>query len=206
MPPGRDRACRTELQKFFSRGRTNCCYPSFPEDTPQHEGAAHRHNVPYRPNATGTTGSDPTRPPRPNASNGRTSGPLGGADSDAPTTVMPTTEQPHAGTSRNRAHRETTSLPGKKGRRDNYSDQTRPAGPIQATTKPRRADQWQTNTSEPTPRTRHALVATHQPHRTGRPPQPSEQTGKTTKTTSNYISAGYTTGCRSNCCRTRTRQ
>ena len=194
------------ISKLFSRGRTNCRYPSSPEDTPRHEGAAHRHNVPYRPHATGTTGTDPTRLPRPNAPNGRTSRPLGGADDDIPTTVMPTTQQPHARTSQNRAHGETTSPTGNKRHRDNYSDKTRPARPIRATTQPRRANHWQTNTGEPTPRTGHAPVATHPPHRTGRPPQPFEQTTKTTKTTSDYIGAGYTTGCRSNCCRTTTRQ
>ena len=192
--------------KLFSRGRTNCRYPSSPEDTPRHEGGAHCHNVPYPLHATGTTGTDPTRPPRPNASNGRTGRPFGSAGDDIPTTVMPTTQQPHARTSRVRAHRETTSPTGKEQRTDNYSDQTRPAGPIQATMQPRGADHWQTNAGEPTPRTGHAPVATHPPHRTGRPPQPSEQTGKTTKTTSDYIGAGSTTGCRSNCCRTTTRQ
>ena len=128
------------ISKNFSRGRTNCRYPSSPEDTPDHEGAAHRHNEPYRPHATETTGTDPTRPPQPNASNGRTSRPLGGADDDVPTTVMPTTQQPHAQTSRYQAHRETTSPTRVERRRDNYSDQTRPAGPIRATTQPRRAD------------------------------------------------------------------
>ena len=128
------------------------------------------------------------------ASNGRTSRPLGGRDDDVPTTVMPTTQQPHARTSRNRAHRETTSPTGNKRRRDNYSDQTRPAGPIRTTTQPRRADHRRPNAGGPTPRTRHAPVAKHTAHRTGGPPQPSEQTRKTTKTTSDYIGAGYTTG------------
>ena len=194
------------VSKRFSSCRTNCRYPSFPEDTPHHERAAHRHNVPYRHHATGTTGTDPTRPPRPDAFSGRTSEPLCGADDDSPTAVMPTTQQPHARTSRNPAHRKTTSPTGNKQRRDNYSDQTRLARPIRATTQPRRADHWRTNASEPTSRTGHAPVATHPPHRTGRQPQPSEQTGKTTKTTSDSIGAGYTTGCRSNCCRTTGRQ
>ena len=206
MPPGRERACRTEISKLFSRGRANCRYPPSPEDTPRHEGAAHRHNVPYRLNATGTPGANPTLPPRPNASNGGTSRPLGGADDDVRATVMPTTQQPHARTSRNRAQRETTSPTGNKRRRDNYSDQTRPAGPIRATRQPRRADHRRTNAGEPIPRTGHAPIVAHTRHRTGRPQQPSEQTGKTTKATSNYISAGYTTGCRSNCCRTTTRE
>ena len=192
------------ISKLFSRGRTNCCYSSPPEDTLHHEGAAHRRNVPYRFTATETTGTDATRPPRPNAFNGRTSRPFGSANDDVPTTVMTTTQQPQARTSRNRANHERTSPTGKKRSRDN--DQTRPAGPIRATTQPGRANHWRINTGEPTTRTGHAPVATHPPHRTGRPPHPSEQIGKTTKTTSNYIGAGYTTDCRSNCCKTATRQ
>ena len=181
------------ISKIFLRGRTNCRYPSPPEDTPHHEGAAYRHNVPTRPNATRTTGTDPTRPPRPNASDGKTSRPLGGADDGLPTIVMPTTQQPHARTSQNRAQRETTSPTGTKQRRYNYSHQTQPAGLIQATKQPRRSDHWLTNTSEPTPRTAHAAVATHPLHRTGRLPRPSGLTRKTTKTASDHIGAGYRT-------------
>ena len=177
-----------------------------PEDTPPHEGAAQRHNVPYRRHATGTTRTDPTRLPGPNASKSGTSRPLGGADDDVPTTVMPTEQQPHARISQKRAHRETTSLTENKRRRDNYSNQTRPAGPIRATTQPRRSDYRRTDAGEPTARTGHAPVAAHTPHWTGRLPQPSEQTGKTTKSTSDYIGAGYITGCPSNCYRTTTRQ
>ena len=116
-----------------------------PEDTPPHEGGAHRNNVPYRRHAIGTTGTDPTRPPRSNASNNGTGLPLGGADDDVPTTVMPTTQQPHARTSQKQAHRETTSLTGNKRRRDNYSDQTQPAGPIRPTRQTRRADHQRTD-------------------------------------------------------------
>ena len=43
---------------------------------------------------------------------------------------------------------------------------------------------------EPAPCAKHAPVATQPAHRTGRPPQISEQTEKTTKTTSGYIGAG----------------
>ena len=102
------------ISNIFSSGRTSCRYLSPPEHRPHHEGATHRHNVPYGPNATGITGTDSTRRPRPNPSNGRTSQPLGGTDDGVPTTVLPTTQQPHARTSGNRAHRETTPLTGNK--------------------------------------------------------------------------------------------
>ena len=87
---------------LFSGGRTNCRHLSPPEESPHPDGAAYRHNTLYQPNATGTTGIDPTRPP------------LGGKDDGVPTTVLPTTEQPHARTSRNRAHRKATSPTGDK--------------------------------------------------------------------------------------------
>ena len=95
------------ISKLFSGSRTNCCYLSPPENAPHHEGAAHRHNIPYQPNATGTTRIDPTRLPGPNASKGRTSRPSGGADDGVPTTVLPTTiaitraDSPKMGTPRN---------------------------------------------------------------------------------------------------------
>ena len=79
-------------------------------------------------------------------------------------------------------------------------------GPYWPRDNPRWADHWRMNTGEPTPRTGHAPVTTHPLHRTGRPPQPSEQDGKTTKTTSDYIGAGSTTGYRPNCCGTMTQQ
>ena len=148
-----------------------------PEDTPRHEGAAHRHNVPVRPHATGRTSTDPTRPPRPNAPNSGTSQPLGGADDGVPAMVMPATQQPHARRSRDRAHWETTSSTGNKRCRDNYSDQTRPAEPIRATTQPRRVDHRRTNAGDPTPHTGHAPGSAHTPQRTDRLPQPSEPTG-----------------------------
>ena len=94
-------------QKFSSSG-TNCRYFSPPEDTPHHEGATHRQNVPYRPDATGPTGTDPTRPPRPNACNRRTSRTLGGGDDGVPAKVLAGTQQPHAWTSQNRAHHKKT--------------------------------------------------------------------------------------------------
>ena len=194
------------VSKLLSRRRTHCRYPSPDEDTPRHGAAAHRHNVRYQPDATGTTGTNPTCLPRPNASNVRTSRQLGGAEYVVPTTVMPTTQQPHARTSRNWAHRETTSPTGNKQRRDNYSNQTRPAGPIRATTQTRWAAHWRTNSGGPIPRTGHAPVATHPPHRTGRPPQPSEQTGKNNEGHVGLHQRRLHTGCRSNCCRTTTRQ
>ena len=195
-PPGTER--RLVPAKSNLKPQTSKLFS--PEGTPRHERAAHRHNVPYRPPAkleqpepTLHDRHDPTHPTAGQAGHWAAQ-----TIDDVPTTVMPTTQQPHARTSRNRAHRETTSPTGNKRRRDNYSDQTRPAGPIRATTQPRRADRRRTNAGEPTPRTGHAPVAAHTPHRTGRPPQPDERTGKTAKTTSDYIGAGYTTSCRSN--------
>ena len=44
---------------------------------------------------------------------------------------------------------------------------------------------------EPTQRAGHTQVATQPPHRTGRPPQTSELTEKTTQTTSNCSGPGY---------------
>ena len=195
MPPGRDRACHTEFEKFSTlrtrpamRGRrTATTYRTGPMQLEQPE-------------------TDPTRPSRPNASNGRTSQPLGGADDDVSTTVIQTTQQPHLRTSRNRAHRETTAPTRNKQRRDNYSYQKRPARTIRATTQLRRADHRRTNADKPTPRTGHA------PGR-GTYTAPDRQAARTlrtsrkaTKTTSDYIGAGYTTSSRSNCCRTTTRQ
>ena len=104
--------------KTFLYGRTNCQYFSPPEDTPHHEGAMHRQNVPCRPNATGTTGTDPTRPPPPNVSDNRTGPPLGGEDGGQPIKVLTTTQQPHTRTHRNRANHDNTRPTGNKSRRE----------------------------------------------------------------------------------------
>ena len=45
----------------------------------------HHKSMPCRPNATGTTGTDPKPPPWPITSNSRTSQPLGGEDDGQPT-------------------------------------------------------------------------------------------------------------------------
>ena len=66
-------------------------------------------------------------------------------------------------------------------------------------------------TGEQTPASQHHPPGTHRLrdiHRTGQAGRrnPSEPTGKTTKTTSDYIDAGYTTDYRPNCCTTTTRR
>ena len=110
--------------------------------TPHHEGATHHQNVPCRPNATGTAGTDPKRPPRPNTSNSRTDRPLGGEDDGQP--AKPTKHS--AGNDASTSHADT---PQPDEPRQNapdgkqmvwgtaYSDHTRPARPIRATAQPR---------------------------------------------------------------------
>ena len=62
-------ACRAgqgvsyRISKLFSRARANCRYPSSPEDKPPLRGLRTATNVSHQPQATGTTGTDPTRPP-----------------------------------------------------------------------------------------------------------------------------------------------
>ena len=88
------------LARIF--GGCGCASP--PGGTPNNEGAAHRQNVRCRRNATGTSGTDTTRPPRPNASDGWTTRPLGGENHGIPNKVLATTQRPHARTCRNRAN------------------------------------------------------------------------------------------------------
>ena len=113
LPQGRDRACRTEFQTSLS-GPTNYQNFSPTEDTPHHEGATHRQSLQCWPNATGTTETDPTRPPRPNASDNGTGWPLGGEDDGQPHKVLATTQQPHTRTRRNRANQGKTRATGNK--------------------------------------------------------------------------------------------
>ena len=182
LPPGRDRACRT-----FLSGHTNYQYFSPPEDTAHHEGATHRQSVPCRPNATGTTGPDPTRPPRPNASDNRTGRPLGGEDDDD--------DQQHNNlTCGHAANRRTTTKHARQETNDVGDSLQRPNSAGQAHTGNRTTPDKPTtggqDDGEPTQSAGHAPVAPQPPHRTGRPQRTSELTGKTTKTTSGYISAG----------------
>ena len=76
-----------QFSKFFSpaghpppRGRPSTAKARF-----SMRGAMHHQSIPCQPNATGTTGTDPKRPPWPKTSNSRTRRPLGGKDNGKPT-------------------------------------------------------------------------------------------------------------------------
>ena len=108
-------------------------------------GAVHHQSMPCRPNATGITGTDPKRPPRPNTSNSRTSGPLGGKDDGQPPKPADygAGNNPDTWTHHKRTSHDKTHPTGNKQRRGRPTATTRgrpsPYGPPH---NPRHADHW----------------------------------------------------------------
>ena len=125
-------------------------------------GVTHHQSVPNRLNATGTTGTDCKRPPRPNTHSSRMSRSFGGEDDSQrakPTnSVLATTQQPHTRTRHKQMSHDKTHPTGNKRRRGRPTGSKRgQPGPYEPPHNPGQANR---DDCEPTQRPGHAPVAT----------------------------------------------
>ena len=115
--------------------------------TPHQKGAPHHQSLPCRTNATGTTGTDPKWPPRPNTSNSRTGRPLRGEDDSQP--AKPTKHS--AGNNATTSHADTPQRATTKHARretNGVGDGLQlPVGPVQAIAQPRTSPPMAATTS-----------------------------------------------------------
>ena len=167
LAPGRDRACCTSSQTFSSpQGQAPRGRPSTAKARLTMTGTVLHQSMMCRPNATGTPGTDPERPPRPNTLINRTSQPLGGEDDGQPTkpakhsTGNNATTSP-ADTRQRDEQRQNTPDGTQTAQGTAYSDQERPAKPIRASAQTQdRPTTGSYNDGEPTQRAGHTLLAT----------------------------------------------